>query len=469
MNDWPADPRLDQRLRDLAGAELTAARADVRTVGARRAQPRTSERRALFGLGVVATIAIVAALLLRGAGRPGPATPGAGGFAGASPSAVGSVAIGRQPSPNPSASSPAASATPTQVSKLAPSIPAAAPSAWFTATGPMNTADAGPFGAVELAGGRVLVVHACDTAAELYDPATGRFTPTGSMAAVRFGFTTTLLQDGRVLVTGGYNCGDATTQAVLATAEVYDPAAGAFAATGPMSTPREYQTATLLPNGRVLIAGGYDVKSMLASAELYDPATGKFTPTGAMNFARDEHTATLLQDGRVLVAGGGGEGDASMASAEIYDPQTGRFTRTGSMSSGRWLHTATPLQDGEVLIAGGRAPTDSVYSSAELYDPATGKFSRTGTMTTARQEQSATLLPDGRVLVAGGYGGQQALASAEIYDPATSKFTTAGTMGVPRMGQSATLLTNGLVLIAGGGYIGGAGEVGLDSALLYRP
>jgi Tol biopolymer transport system component len=382
-------------------------------------------------------------------------------------------------------------------------IPALAPG--FSWTGSMNTANNGPLrgGATKLADGRVLLTGGCSTATELYDPATGTFSPTGSMTATRGGETATLLQDGRVLITGGYNCGDAAHAGTWASAELYDPATGTFSPTGSMSKPREFHTATLLPDGRVLITGGITGASplaslsvvltsyhgattaaaspnvaatssdVLASAELYDPKTGTFSKTGSMSTFRDDHTATLLQDGRVLVVGGGGEGYASVTSAELYDPARGTFSRTGSMKSGRWLHTATLLQDGRVLIAGGKAADDKTYASAEVYDPGSGTFSQTGSMNAGRQQHTATLLRDGRVLVAGGYEYDgvhwNVLSATELYDPGTGKFSPIGSMGQPRMEQTATLLDDGRVLIAGGLGIGNAGDVGLTSAVLYQP
>ena len=178
--------------------------------------------------------------------------------------------------------------------------------------------------------------------AEIYNPGTGKFTPTGSAADGRLLHTATLLQDGRVLVAGGA----ATNDTVNVTAEIYDPTSGTFSLTGPMNVRRQMHTATLLPDGRVLVAGGIPGPSGLtgqpvsidavASADLYDPRTGKFTPAGMMGATRMGHTATLLDDGRVLIAGGAhrgpvaygtGEGAASVISgwlpvytAEIYQP-----------------------------------------------------------------------------------------------------------------------------------------------------
>ncbi len=341
--------------------------------------------------------------------------------------------------------------------------------------------------------GRVLVTMGCSTAAELYDPATGTFTPTGSLAEVRGGQTATLLPDGHVLIAGGYNCASAGKDGVWASAELYDPATGSFSPTGSMSAPREFHTATLLPDGHVLITGGISgappiasgsvvlasyrtadtSASVLKSAELYDPKTGTFSRTGSMSAIRDHHTATLLQDGRVLVVGGGGEGYASQTSAELYDPANGSFSRTGSLKTGRWLHTATLLPDGRVLVAGGRSPKDTTYASAELYNPGTGRFTSTGSMKASRQQQTATLLPDGRVLIAGGL--QQSastwdqLSSTELYDPGTGAFSPAGSMGDARAHGTATLLGDGRVLIAGGSAIGYKGSVGLTSAVLYQP
>ena len=185
------------------------------------------------------------------------------------------------------------------------------------------------------------------------------------------------------------------------------------------------------------------------------------------------HTATLLQDGRVLVAGNGGESSPSSKAADVYDPATGRFDKTGSMKTGRWLHSATLLQDGRVLILGGRSPKDSVYASAETFDPVSGAFKSIGSMGEGRQQHAATLLPDGRVLITGGYwsDGQKwrVLSATEMYEPATGNFSPIGSMGTPREGHDAILLNDGRVLIVGGSDIGRNGGVGVTSAVLYQP
>jgi WD40 repeat protein len=322
--------------------------------------------------------------------------------------------------------------------------------------------------AVLLEDGRVLIVAGSgDDTAELYDPQTGAFGQTGPMDGLgTSGVTADLLPDGQVLVAGGRD--NSLDQKPVAAAVLYDPETGKFAPTGSMAQARSDQTATLLPDGRVLIAGGIGSSGdRLASAELYDPKTGKFALTGSMVKARSGQTATQLPDGRVLLVGGFGTGaynDPTPTSAELYDPKTGKFTPTGSMATRRWSgHTATLLKDGRVLVVGGNssAVEEKPLASAELYDPKTGDFRKAASMAEVRDGQSATRLIDGRVLVAGGSSGHE----AELYDPQADVFGITGPMVVARASQSATLLGDGRVLISGGSLDPANGS----SAEVYQP
>jgi hypothetical protein len=249
---------------------------------------------------------------------------------------------------------------------------------------------------------------------------------------------------------------------------------GGFVPTGSMNIPRENFTATRLSNGKVLIVGGATVPAQCPpscgasgydpSAEIYDPTTGTFSFTGSLNIPRVLFTATLLSDGRVLIAGGFNNIDPTtgnvvetgafpVLAAEIYDPTTGIFTPTGSLNTGRFGDTATLLNNGKVLIAGGSVSlTSTAYiATAEIYDPTAGIFTPTGSMTQSRYAHTTTLLSNGSVLIAGGYsGGDVALSTGEIYDPMAGIFTPTGNMTTARVFHTATLLNNGQVLIAGG-------------------
>ncbi|MGF6810154.1 N-acetylneuraminic acid mutarotase [Paraburkholderia sp. Clong3] len=272
----------------------------------------------------------------------------------------------------------------------------------------------------------------------------GEWLPADAMNLGRYQHTATVLPDGQVLVAAGYN------KRALTSAELYDPASDTWSQTGNLVVPRELHTATLLPNGKVLVAGGYNNGggTSQSSAELYDPATGTWSQTGGMSQARDSHTATLLSNGMVLVAGG--EGNAGLlSSAELYDPATGTWSQTGNLLVQRQQHTATLLPNGKVLVAGG-AGSGGRLSSAELYDPATGTWSQTGSLGQVRNIYAATLLPDGKVLAAGGYNGTAALSTAELYDPATGTWSQTGSMSQARYYLTATLVPDGRVLVAGG-------------------
>jgi Galactose oxidase, central domain len=288
----------------------------------------------------------------------------------------------------------------------------------------------------------------------------GTWTATGSLAHAGFIIrTATLLPNGKVLVVGSYPVYVYPHLSYLPGAELYDPASGTWAATGIPVTLFNSPRATLLPNGNVLVAG----VSAGVSAELYDPASGTWSATGSLRTARDEHTMTLLPNGKVLVVGGldvnkGG----SIASAELYDPARGTWAATRSLNTARLFHSATLLPNGKVLVAGGAGTVGLPLASAELYDPASGTWSTTGSLATGRFLHTETLLPNGKVLVAGGEGGDTGgpLASAELYDPASGTWTTTGSLNTAREEHTMTLLPNGKALVAGGTNV---------SAELYDP
>ncbi len=334
--------------------------------------------------------------------------------------------------------------------------------AWHTATLLQN-------GKVLIAGGfngtEVLAT------AELFDPAAGTFTPTGDMTSPRFAHTATLLQNGKVLIAGGspsmVDLSGADDSDDLTTAELFDPATGTFTATGGMSNQRSQHAAALLANGKVLLTGG----TVGNAAELFDPATGSFTATGNLVVGgRWGCTATLLHDGTVLIAGGRDDEDIwdglPLNDAELFDPATGTFKATGTMIQFRYDHAATLLNNGQVLMTGGINGTP--VQDAELFDPATGSFSRTGSMSAPRADHTATLLEDGTVLVAGAFSYSGPFASAEVFNPTTSNFSPTSSMETARFHHMATRLTNGEVLITGGQSTITIPEVFASWAELYK-
>jgi hypothetical protein len=279
---------------------------------------------------------------------------------------------------------------------------------------------------------------------------TGYVIPASPMLEPRSGHTATLLQDGKVLIAGGMR----RNQDFYRSAELYDPATGKFQATGEMAVARVGAAAVLLHSGKVLIVGGWVGHACTDSAELYDPATGKFTTVAKMTNVRGRPTAALLGGGDVLITGGADhDGAGGMRSAEIFRAAEGKFQPAGAMHAARIAHTATVLKDGRVLIVGGRG--DGVTASAEIYDPATKQFTATGSMITARYKHSAGLLLDGRVLIAGGSDDRDwngAMNSAEIYDPRTGQFSATSPLHDSRfkLPNEAAQLASGELLFAGG-------------------
>jgi len=315
--------------------------------------------------------------------------------------------------------------------------------------------------------------------AELYDPATGQWSSCpratagpdcpGPMVITRVGHTATLLKDGRVLVAGGDAGGPFGYSDFPVTAELYDPGTGKFTRTGDLHEPRRYHTATLLPDGRVLVAGGVqgaDERFPTAppgnAAEIYNPSTGQWTDAKPMVQGVDHQTATLLASGKVLVAGGRVPANPTNATdtdtSQLYDPGLDVWLSCpletaatadcpGPLNLGRYDDSATVLADGRILAAGG-VKSDGVvtYSTAELYDPTRGIWTETGRMGEARYYHVAARLPNGRVLVAGGggrygFGRYQPVSSAELYDPASGRWSQAPFMPDANAGVGVALPT----------------------------
>ncbi len=353
--------------------------------------------------------------------------------------------------------------------------------------------------------------------AEFFDPSNGQFFLTGNAGASRAGAIAAPLAASKVLLGGGFSGGATIRQfslnldgKVIGSAEIFDRSTGAFSPAATMATPRMAFTATPLNNGKVLVAGGFDnAGNVLDSAEVYDPDEHKFIAVGnPMSDHRVFHTATLLLSGKVLVTGGATNlsGDTTN-SADIYDPASNSFSVAMSpMDHQRAAHSATLLATGplagKVLITGGGGGSSVFFkdSSAEIYDPASQQFLLLATfLNEARALQTATLLDDGKVLLAGGFNGSVAISggilsgasgsisnSAETFDPNTLEFSCVGgfsdeslrcnqSMSVARAGHTATLLSSGplqhRVLITGG--IGAADPnargIALNSAEIFNP
>jgi N-acetylneuraminic acid mutarotase len=289
---------------------------------------------------------------------------------------------------------------------------------------------------------------------------TGLWSTAASLATGREEHTATLLSNGKVLVAGGTD----GRGKVLASAELYDPVRDRWTSAGAMAATRIGHTATLLASGKVLVAGGLVLPfpaPSLASTELYDPATNTWSPAAPMIESRTRHTATLLQDGRVLVVGGltvtlqdGGLFPSQLTSAEIYDPNSDRWSMTAPTDQHRLGHTATRLPDGRVIVAGGQSDSGTFLKSTEIYDPAQDRWISAAPMAASRFGHVATLTADGDVLVAGGLGVEPnalnvALTSAELYNPGTNLWVTVAKMAEFHSEDTATLLRNGNVLVVG--------------------
>ncbi len=265
-------------------------------------------------------------------------------------------------------------------------------------------------------------LSATTNSAELYNPTAGTFTATGSMLQARAEFGVTLLANGQVLVAGGCTAYDVNGCAATTNkAEIYNPATGTWKATGALRGSRHAMTATLLPSGKVLVAGGATAASdAVNSSEIYDPTAKTWTLGLKMVTARSDYASIMLGTGKVLFMGGENINGVSIKNAELYNPSTGKFTATGNMTATREEHTAVLLANGNVLVSGGNKKTlttQTPLASAELYNPATGTWTATGSMNSTRAGHTSTVLTNGRVLNTGGSDAFNELNSADLYTP----------------------------------------------------
>jgi hypothetical protein len=326
-----------------------------------------------------------------------------------------------------------------------------------------------------LPSGKVLVAGGTDgrgrvlASAELYDPVRNRWTSAGSMGATRIDHTATLLPSGKVLVAGGVVLPYPAPS--LASAELYDPSSNAWSMAAPMIESRTRHTATPLPDGRVLVVGGqrFDLHDgglfpgRPTDAEIYDPQANRWSSTTPMGASRLAQTATQLPDGRVLVTGGLDDSGVPLKSTEIYDAPQDRWISAAPMAVARSGHVATLMANGDVLVAAGLGEEPSrltiSLTSAEIYDPRTNLWVSVASMAEFRVAVTGTLLRNGMVLVVGASGQSR----AELYDPAQNRWFRIGP-SMDRYQHTATRLSNGKVLIAGG-----YGIESLSSALIYDP
>lgn len=344
--------------------------------------------------------------------------------------------------------------------------------------------------------GKVLVAGGVSAGVntELYDPVTNSWTATSnSMTYARFDHTATLLPNGKVLVTGGYDVAAAIANAgtsnyvvpSMTSAELYDPATGLWTPAGNMAYPRAKHTATLLASGKVLIAGGVSATSSYSTTysacELYDPVSNTWSTTGSMSQGRNSHTATLMPDGKVLVTGGDKNygnitnGTITLVptnTAELYDPTIGggAWSTVASMATARLQQNATLLNDGRVLIAGGQDGSNSLSSVETFTAPTAGNANGTWTtvasMKWARKLFTSTLLSSGNVLVTGGENNLIIYSAAEQFDPVKGSWSdTSGYMTASRFAHTATKLQSGKVLLTGGTGISSE----MSSAELFQP
>lgn len=287
----------------------------------------------------------------------------------------------------------------------------------------------------------------------------GLWSSMASMSTPRGNFTSTILPSGNVLLTGGTD-----GQNVLSNVEIYDPVLNTMRPAPKLTRARDLHTATLLINGRVLVAGGFTTTGSTGTTgttELFYPETETWTAGASMNVPRDNHTATVLPDGRVMVIGGYQNG-TYLTSVEIYDPMTNTWTNAGNLATARAVHTATLMKNGFILVSGG-VNAGGVLNSVEIVNPATGNGVATTALPRALHGHSATLLSGGDVLVAGGSDGSGEWPYAYRYNPPAATWTLTAPLSNGRLNHTMSLLPNGHVIIAGGAQANGNTIIGVET------
>jgi hypothetical protein len=274
----------------------------------------------------------------------------------------------------------------------------------------------------------------------LVDPS---WTATATMAYVRYGHIALGLNDGKVLIAGGYN-----GSAYLQTAELYNPATNTFALTGSMTSVRGLGGGVLLSDGRVLAFGGYNGSGVTNTAEIYNPSTGTWSATGSMVGSRYLPYGVRLSDNRVLAMGGFND-----ATTEIYNPSTGTWSAAASMNGGRYLGGVVLLNDNTVLACGGMTAIypAAINATCQKYNSSTNTWSTTGAPVAPRAGAIFAKLADGRVLAGGGMNAAYTyLATAEVYNPTAGTWAATGSLSTARYATAFAALTDGTVLAAGG-------------------
>ena len=286
------------------------------------------------------------------------------------------------------------------------------------------------------------------TQAAAHVPTLAAVAPMPSPRAVH---SATRLSDGRVLLAGGCKA-DGCEEGIAGDAILFDPASGRFSPAGMLIKARVGHRAVALDDGSVLLFGGYTQDGVTDLVERYDPKRGRFEPHGKMLEARDGFSATRLADGSILIAGGYTQGMRRLASAERYDPATGRSVAIGKMATPRMSHTATLLADGRVLLAGGSRSSSEVLDSIELFDPRQGTFAPAGTLAHARHKHAAIARGD-RVLLLGG----ASIPEADGHFDDSEWWSAAGVAAGPRMARGRYKFLDSLAPLANGGTLVGGG------------